>query len=274
VKVRKTLREAELRTVSIDETADAQSDLPELSEKLRDKYEILSCIGQGGMSKLYLARQHITNELFAIKFIREELMTDASSLKLFEQEAASIKKLAHPNVVTIRDHAAPLNGTPYLIMEYVEGTSLAEMLEHYGTLDQAEVIQIFVQVCKALGHAHSKGILHCDIKPSNIIINEDKDNYVKVVDFGIARLIQAKQPLNSKSQGEELVGTLEYMSPESCQSEPVDARSEIYSMGCVMYEALCGRPPFTNKNTIKLVLEQVNQPAPNLNKAFPDLNIT
>lgn len=222
-----------------------------------DQYEVLSTLGEGGMGTVYCVLDKTLNKKFAMKVLRKELASDREIATRFEREVKAAQSLNHPNLVSVYSHGVNPDGCPFLIMDLIEGETLAQRIARVGELPQNEAIDIFIQVVDAIAHAHERGILHRDLKPSNIMITSDAlgHSLVKVVDLGIAKVIPTtgRDTLNLTRTG-EIFGSPLYMSPEQCQAKPVDARCDIYSMGCVMYETLTGHPPFADTNPVKIIL--------------------
>ena len=225
-------------------------------------YEVLSVLGQGGMGTVYKVRDKRLDKLFAAKVLSSELTKDALSVRRFEQEAEAASSLSHANIATIYSHNVSPDQTHFLIMEYVDGISLDKLLpKHSPGLEFAT--DIFIQICDALEHAHAHGIVHRDLKPANILIaeNEQGVSVVKIVDFGIAKMAAtAKRQTLDLTQTGELFGSPSYMSPEQCLGFECDARSDIYSMGCIMYEAISGRAPFVEQNVIQTIVRHLDAP--------------
>jgi serine/threonine protein kinase len=238
--------------------------VPPLAPKLLEQFELLEKIGEGGMGTVYRVQERVTGKQFALKVLNPGGSDDIRALQRFEQEARSVRKLLHPNLVSIVDHGAPLEYAPYILMEYVSGDPLASIVNREGSLSEARAIDIARQVCDALEHAHSKGIVHRDLKPSNIIVADD--GTVKVVDFGIAKIMSSRFS-SDLTEADELTGSPFYMSPEQCACDELDARSDIYSLGCVLFEMVVGTPPFTNRNPVKVILSHINEPPRDLCKS-------
>ncbi len=214
------------------------------------------------MGTVYKVVDEETKTIFALKLLHRPLSEDAAALKRFEQEAAAAAKLNHPNLVPVYSHGTTESGCPYLLMDYVDGESLADIIEREGSLLERRAINIFTQICEALSHAHEHDIIHRDIKPSNILISRalnGEDEVVRVVDFGIAKTIASdKRETCDLTKTGEVFGSPQYMSPEQCLGFLLDQRSDIYSLGCLMYETLSGRPPFVDANAIQLVINHMN----------------
>lgn len=227
----------------------AESD-PLLGTTFAERYEILSVIGFGGMSVVYKAKHKVLGRLVAIKMLHGDLKQDAASLERFKVEAQAASSLSHPNVVTVYDFGLTAGGDPFFVMDFLAGESLQERLKRKGQIAYPEAIDIFRQIADGLEAAHNKGIVHRDLKPSNIILSKQPDftEVVKIVDFGLAKV----RNLNLTSPG-EIFGSPIYMSPEQCQGKMPDSRSDIYALGCVMYESLSGQPPFMGETVVKIM---------------------
>ncbi|HEY9772879.1 MAG TPA: protein kinase [Planktothrix sp.] len=248
------------------------SSLPPLAPKLREHFELLDKIGEGGMGTVYRVRERVTGKQFALKVLNPDGSDDIRALQRFEQEAQSVRRLSHHNLVSILDHGAPLEYAPYILMEFVEGNSLASIINREGSLSEKRAIDITRQVCAALEHAHAKGIVHRDLKPSNIIVADD--GTVKVVDFGIAKMMSTRSKSSELTEADELTGSPFYMSPEQCACDELDARSDIYSLGCVLFEMVVGSPPFTNRNPVKVILSHITEHPRDICKAFSHVRVS
>lgn len=239
---------------------------PWLGRVLAGKFEILSLLGTGGMGNVYKARQEAVDRLVAIKFLHIEKVTNAT-LKRFHREARAAASLSHANIVSFFDFGLTEDNLPYMVMDYVEGISLDELMQQ-GPLAYERCVPLFIQACDALQHAHDKGIIHRDIKPSNLMLvpQEDGSEIIKVLDFGVAKLlprIDSVEPSQSLTQTGELFGSPQYMSPEQWAGQEQDARSDMYSLGCVMYETLTGRPPIRGSTIVETIYKHTHErPAP------------
>ena len=217
---------------------------------LDNRYEILELIGKGGMALVYRARCHRLNRYVAIKILKEDLATDEDFRRRFHTESQAVGMLSHPNIVAVYDVNRSDN-TEYIVMELIEGITLKQYINRKGLLNWKEALHFSTQVTKALSHAHSRGIIHRDIKPHNIMIL--KDGSVKVADFGIARLLSVQNTLT-----QEALGSVHYISPEQAKGGNVDARSDIYSVGVVMYEMLTSRLPFVGESAVSVAIQHIS----------------
>ncbi|MBZ0184727.1 MAG: serine/threonine-protein kinase, partial [Candidatus Obscuribacterales bacterium] len=224
-------------------------------------YEILAKIGSGGMSTVYKARHVLLDKVVAIKCILPKLIHDKQTARRFQQEAKAATELNHENICLVKEFEIHEDNRAYLIMEFVDGRSLADLIASEGKLSVERVLSIMSQLCQGLTHAHSKGVIHRDIKPGNIvlIVDEEGRETVKIVDFGIAKLLREDQAGPDLTQTGEVFGTPNYMSPEQCLGRKVDLRSDIYSLGCLMYEMISGAPPFRAESSIEVILKHVNE---------------
>lgn len=216
-----------------------------------DTVKIRSMIGAGGMSSVYRGVQESINREVAVKVMHQHLLADDNALLRFKQEAQAVGRLDHINIVKVHDFKAGKDGSSFLIMDLVDGISLSDAILQDGPLAPERAIEIFTQACDGLQHAHSKGVIHRDLKPSNIMLVKTADGHdkVKVLDFGIAKVLPQEGDDKMKlTQTGEVFGSPLYMSPEQCMGRPVDQRSDIYSMGCLIYEALTGKPPLEGAN--------------------------
>lgn len=242
-----------------------------------DKYEIISVLGEGGMSIVYKARHKYMDRVVAVKLLHEHLVGDTLAVQRFERESKAASSLSHQNIVTVHDFGMTKKGQAYFVMDCLEGESLAEILERDVRVPVEEAITIFKQTCDGLEHAHKKGVIHRDLKPSNLVLlrQDDGSVLVKIVDFGIAKVLpkdgsKAKQQL---TQTGEIFGSPLYMSPEQCNGTDLDHRSDIYSLGCLMFETLTGVPPFIGDNFINTVVKHINEPPPLFNTIAPEAKI-
>lgn len=250
-------------TAKEPESANAQrakeSDL--VGQTLDQKYHIITKLGAGGMGSIYKARRVHIGDLVAIKVLHPELVGDQQAIERFRREAQAAARLKHINAVGIHDFAVSGGGLVYIAMELVEGTSLATIIKEQGHLAPSYVAEILSKVCSALDEAHSQNIVHRDLKPDNILVNPAKGEVgVKVLDFGIAKLRDLSPSINTLTDERMVVGTPQYMSPEQCMGEEVDGRSDIYSLGIVLYEMLTGVLPFQSPTLTAVIVQHVTVP--------------
>jgi serine/threonine protein kinase len=246
-----------------------------LGTTLADRYRIISIVGQGGMSVVYKAHHELMKRMVAIKMLHTKQMQDEESVARFQQEAQAASQLNHVNVITVHDFGVSEDGRHYLVMDFVEGDSLAEILDESGPLPYTRAIPIFIQVCEGLGHAHENGIIHRDLKPGNImVVQRDGRDLVKVVDFGVAKMLPRKgKPMQQLTHTGEIFGTSLYLSPEQCAGKLLDTRSDIYAFGCVMHEVLTAVPPFVGINLLDTMQKHINEPVPTFAQTAPELAI-
>lgn len=237
----------------------------EIGSFLSDRYEILSKVGAGGMSDVYKAKDHILSRFVAIKVLKQEFSEDSSFVTKFRAEAQSAAGLEHPNIVNIYDVGSE-NGLYYIVMEYVEGITLKTYIEKKGQLSFKESASIAIQVARGIEAAHNKNIIHRDIKPQNIIISTD--GKVKVTDFGIAKAT------SSNTISSDVMGSVHYASPELARNGFVDGRSDIYSLGIVMFEMVTGRVPFDGDTTVAVALQHLQEEIARPSIYAPDLPIS
>ncbi len=232
---------------------------------LGSRYEIRECIGSGGMGAIYAARRIHIGDSVAVKVLRPEVVHDAQSRERFQREARAAAKLHHPNAVVVHDFGQDPDGTTYIVMELLEGRSLRQVLSDEHSIDPTRAVGIVKQTCAGIEAAHRLGIIHRDIKPDNIILLDSHDGvpHVKILDFGIAKLLdrtdEERETDPTLTQVGTVIGTPNYMSPEQCQGEALDARSDVYSLGIVLYEMLTGVQPFTAKNSTGIVIKHVTE---------------
>ncbi|MBK9143064.1 MAG: serine/threonine protein kinase [Candidatus Melainabacteria bacterium] len=245
-----------------------------------DRYEVIEEVGCGGMSRVYRARDRKTDKEVAVKVLHPHLMREGSAKnpkKRFEQEFKATMALAHPNIVAVKDHGFTADGLPFMVMEYIDGNSLEQLLRAHNRLRLSQFLTVFYQTCRALSHAHVRGVIHRDVKPSNIMMvkTEQNVNIVKLLDFGIAKIHREtdEESLQKLTQTGDVFGSPYYMSPEQCRGESLDARSDIYSLGCVMYQAITGKRPFEGENAYKTIYMHVNIRPLRFGDIRPDLSI-
>ncbi len=228
-----------------------------------ERYEIQRRIARGGMADVYLAQDKLLARPVALKVLFAELSVDPSFVERFRREAQNAAKLSHPNIVSVYDWGED-DSTYYIVMEYVDGTSLAALLREGGPLKADRAATIGAEVASALSFAHKNGVVHRDVKPGNVLI--DERGVVKVTDFGIAR---ARNTTENLTQTGAVMGTATYFSPEQAQGMPVDQRSDVYSLGIVMYEMITGKAPFTGDNPVTIALQHVRETPPPVRTVAP-----
>jgi serine/threonine protein kinase len=227
-----------------------------------DKYEILEVLGEGGMSVVYKARHALMNNIVAIKLLKGRYASDSTTILRFQREGQAVSRLDHPNIVRVYDFGVSREGQPFLAIEYLRGQALSEVIAEQGPLPVKKAAAIYGQVTGALASAHACGVIHRDLKPSNIIVLDPQSAAptVKIVDFGIAKVFDEEEAGQNKlTQTGDIFGSPLYMSPEQCLGKKMDDRSDIYSMGCLMYEGLTGAPPLEGENMFQTFKKQVGE---------------
>lgn len=239
---------------------------------LGDRYEVVDVLSSGGAGDVLKVRHREIGRVYAAKVLRFAASASPESLQRFKREAQLLCKLRHPNIVTVHAFGLDKEFGPYLVMDLLEGTSLTELVRSNGALPLREASKFFIEICDALSNAHHEGIVHRDVKPSNVmIVNENGDRKAVLVDFGAGKLIaECDQRLTATSA---VLGTPLYMSPEQCMSKPVDKRSDVYSMGCLMYEVLTGKPPFTGESSYEVMDQHLKMMPPPPSVANPGMQI-
>lgn len=235
-----------------------------VGEIIDNQFKMIEILGKGGMSVVYKAQYLVLNKLVAIKLMHPHLSSDTNALKRFKQEAQAASQLDHPNVIKVYGFGITGgdNPQPYIVMDFIEGNSLSEVIRKEGKVPVAQTLKIFIQVCNALAHAHAKGIIHRDLKPSNImLVEKDGDlSFVKIVDFGIAKMLpQEGEQAHRLTQTGDIFGSPMYMSPEQCMGRNVDVRSDVYALGCVLYECLSGKPPHSSTNVFETFHKHISE---------------
>lgn len=228
--------------------------------RLAANYEFLELLGQGGSAQVFKARHPRLDKLVAIKMLLPTQLTEVA-LARFEREARAVSHINHFNVITVHDYGVTERNRPYMVMEYVQGESLHEKIEREGPLPLVTASAILIQICSGLQEAHGQGIIHRDLKPENIVLQSrsERADWVKIVDFGIAHLLEGGQRL---TQEDSLVGTVQFIAPERLRDIPPDARSDIYSLGVILFEMLTAEPLFEADTMQALLLKVVTDPPP------------
>ena len=231
-------------------------------QKINDRYEIIRSIGEGGMANVYLGYDTILDRNVAIKVLRGDLSNDEKFVRRFQREALSASSLAHPNIVEMYDVGED-DGIYYIVMEYIEGKTLKQLLKRRGSLTLSETIDIMLQLTDGMAHAHDSYIIHRDLKPQNIMIKDD--GQIKITDFGIAMALNSTQLTQTNS----VMGSVHYLPPEQASGKGSTIKSDIYSMGIIFYELLSGSLPFKGDNAVEIALKHMRDPLPNVREENP-----
>lgn len=233
---------------------------------LDEKYEIIKTIGSGASGNVYKAKHLLMGTIVAVKVLAPQLSTQPELIRRFQREARAAALLRHKNVLIVHDLGITEESQPYMVMEYLNGFSLAELLEQNGKLAVPDGIEIVGQICQGIAKAHEEGLIHRDLKPGNImLVAEDEQAYtVKIVDFGLAKSTRTEEMGANLTQTGAFLGTPSYMSPEQCRSHPTDHRCDIYAIGCILYEVLTGTVPFVSTNLLEIFLKHDSEPPPPL----------
>ena len=233
-------------------------------QKISDRYQIIKSIGEGGMANVYLAYDTILDRNVAVKVLRGDLSNDEKFVRRFQREALAASSLSHPNIVEVYDVGED-NGEYYIVMEYIEGKHLKNLLKKRGKLTLSEAVDIMLQITDGMAAAHDSYIIHRDIKPQNIMILEN--GLVKITDFGIAMAMNATQLTQTNS----VMGSVHYLPPEQASGQGSTLQSDIYSMGIVMYELLTGELPFKGDNAVEIALKHLKEPIPDIREKIPNV---
>ncbi len=233
-------------------------------QKISDRYQIIKSIGEGGMANVYLAYDTILDRNVAVKVLRGDLSNDEKFVRRFQREALAASSLTHPNIVEVYDVGED-NGEYYIVMEYIEGKHLKNLLKKRGKLTLSEAVDIMLQITDGMAAAHDSYIIHRDIKPQNIMILEN--GLVKITDFGIAMAMNATQLTQTNS----VMGSVHYLPPEQASGQGSTLQSDIYSMGIVMYELLTGELPFKGDNAVEIALKHLKEPIPDIREKIPNV---
>ena len=247
---------------------------PLVGQTLAGKYKIEKLIKTGGMGSVYRGKHVLMDKTVAIKVLKQSLAGDDAVVARFSREAKAASKISHPHAVSVTDFGEAENGIVFLVMEYLDGRTLKEVIAAEGPLQVERAARIVRQVAGALDAAHAQGVIHRDLKSENImLVRHDGDEWSKVLDFGIAKILQPHDSSESDiTHANLVVGTPQYMSPEQCsQSGTLDARSDVYSLGIILYEMLAGRAPFAGESATVIMMKQVQDPAPSVLSVRPDL---
>jgi serine/threonine protein kinase len=259
---------------SVDAAVLQNSSDPLLGQTLAGKYLVEKLIKRGGMGAVYQGKHVLMDKTVAIKVLRPALAVDDDVVARFSREAKAASRISHPHAVSVTDFGESENGIVFLVMEYLDGRTLKEIIRSEGAMPLTRAVEIMRQVTGALDAAHGQGVVHRDLKSDNIMLSQtDGGDWAKVLDFGIAKIQQPEGVRDNDITAANLViGTPQYMSPEQCsQTQPLDARSDIYSLGVIIYEMLAGRVPFTGESATMIMMQHVQDPPPSVLAARPDL---
>jgi serine/threonine protein kinase len=233
-----------------------------VGELIAGRYELEKLVGSGGMSNVFRAHDRLLERTVALKILHEQYTRDEDYVERFRREARAVAQLAHPNIVTVIDRGEQ-EGRQFIVFEYIDGENLKE-LSNRGPLEAREAIRLALQVARALSFAHERGLVHRDVKPQNVLLNED--GQAKVTDFGIARSLD----VHGVTQTGTVLGTSDYIAPEQARGQKVDPKTDIYSLGVVLYELLSGEVPFPGDNFVAVAMRHVNEPTPSVSDRRPD----
>jgi serine/threonine-protein kinase len=237
-----------------------------VGELIADRYELEELVGTGGMSSVYRAHDRLLERDVALKVLHQQFTVDSDYVERFRREARSVAQLSHPNIVTVIDRGEQ-DDRQYIVFEYIAGENLKTLVEREGPLPEADAVRLALQIARALGFAHEHGLVHRDVKPQNVLLNGD--GQAKVTDFGIARSLDVKGGL---TQTGTVMGTSDYIAPEQARGSRVDAQSDIYSLGAVLYELLTGEVPFSGDNFVAVAMQHINEPPPSVRERRPDVS--
>lgn len=256
-----------------EESFESEPEPVDFPQSIAERFEVTSRIGVGGMGTIYKVSDKSNNRICALKVLRPELTRSNATKRRFLNEAKVASSLSHPNIIQILDYGVIDEDTPYLVMEYLDGQTLSQILANESIISEARVLQLFIQIAEALAYAHLKGVTHRDVKPSNIIVLKDESGVERptIVDFGIAKFSDGRTTATITQTG-QVFGSPYYMSPEQCRGEAVDPRSDIYSLGCVLHECLSGRPPFCSDSAVKTMIDHLTESPPKLTDRNPQLS--
>lgn len=248
-------------------TSDMQS--ASLDIDLADHLEVLEEIGRGGTGQVYKVFDKNLQRVLAIKVLRKELLVDNQTVKRFVHEAEAAADLSHAHVVSVYGHGETKDGSPYITMNFIEGSSFSNLLKLEHEIEWQRALGLFIQICDGLEYAHQKGLIHRDLKPSNIIISSEDGGIeiAHIVDFGIAKVVTTRgDTYNTLTASGDFLGTPLYMSPEQCLGQNVDLRTDIYAIGCMLFEAINGSSPYASASPVEIIAKKMSEEAPTLNK--------
>jgi eukaryotic-like serine/threonine-protein kinase len=235
-----------------------------VEELIAGRYEIEQQVGSGGMSKVYRAHDRLLERTVALKILHEHYSQDDEYIERFRREARAVAQLAHPNVVTVIDRGEH-ESRQFIVFEYVDGENLKQLVQREGPLPTRQVVELGLQVARALASAHARGVVHRDVKPQNVLLSDE--GLPKVTDFGIART----SDVESVTLTGTVMGTSEYISPEQARGEPVDFRSDVYSLGAILYELCTGEVPYPGENPVSVAMRHLHEPVPSVRVRRPEI---
>jgi serine/threonine protein kinase len=250
----------------------SSQDLLTEGQVLAGKYKVIEHVGSGGMSVVYKARDQVLGRDVAIKMLSSSRVSDEKSVRRFHQEGTAVGRLNHQNIVSVYDVGLTESGEPFLVMDFAEGKTLTELVSFSGRCSPSRALHLIGSVLDALVHAHEKGVVHRDLKPSNIIVCNpgEESECARVFDFGIAKLMPGADTTSSElTQTGEIFGSPLYMSPEQCLGKPLDGRSDIYSVGCILFELLVGHPPHHAETSVETIIKHIQDEAKSLKESCP-----
>ena len=235
-----------------------------VGELIAGRYDLEELVGSGGMSSVYRAHDRLLERTVALKILHEQFTRDDAYVERFRREARAVAQLAHPNIVTVIDRGEQ-DGRQFIVFEYVDGMNLKELMTQEGPVSPREAIELALQVARGLSFAHENGLVHRDVKPQNVLL--DGDGRAKVTDFGIAHAVD----VDGMTITGTVMGTSNYIAPEQARGQPVDEQTDVYSLGCVIYELLAGEVPFEGDNFVAVAMQHVNDPVPSVRDVRPDV---
>jgi serine/threonine-protein kinase len=238
-----------------------------VGEVIADRYELEELVGTGGMSSVFRAHDTLLERKVALKVLHEQYTSDEDYVERFRREARAVAGLSHPNIVTVIDRGEQ-DGRQFIVFEYIDGESLKELVDRTGPLPVDQAVGLTLQIARALAFAHQQGLVHRDVKPQNVLLNDD--GRAKVTDFGIARSLDVQHGM---TQSGTVMGTSDYIAPEQARGERVDEQTDIYSLGVVLYELLTGEVPFPGENFVAVAMRHINEPAPSARERRPDVSV-
>ncbi len=251
---------------------------PLVDTVIAERYRVLDRIGEGGMGTVFRVEHILMKKVLALKLLRPEFSNVTDATRRFEREAQSASRLSHPNIISVTDFGLGAGGELFLVMEFVAGQALSDVLARERRLEPARACRIAGQILRALEHAHGEGVVHRDLKPANVMLVKEADprapETVKILDFGIAKMTQAQGSGEALTRGMMIFGTPAYMAPEQAAGQDVDHRADLYSCGIILYEMLAGRKPFVDEDLVKLLGMQITTPPPRFAEAAPEATVS